>query len=117
MGAAIPLFSYGTLQQGSVQIGTYGRLLEGSPDVLAGYRLESITIENPEVVGLSGMEVHRIAVPTGEAPDCIEGMLFRLTRDELAATDAYEGDNYERAEVTLASGRCAFVYIAPQRKG
>ena len=114
MSASIPLFSYGTLQQEEVQHGTYGRLLEGSPDAMPGFRLEPITIRDPDVVGLSGQEVHSIAVHSGTAADSVHGMVFLLTEDELSATDLYEGDNYRRVEVRLASGRTAFVYVAPE---
>ena len=114
MADSIPLFSYGTLQQREVQIGTYGRELEGTADVLRGFRLEPITIADPHVVGLSGIEVHTIARPTADPADEIAGMLFLLTPGELDATDDYEGRNYQRIEVRLASGRKAFVYVAPQ---
>ena len=57
----VRLFAYGTLQQREVQMATYGRPLEGTPDVLGGYRLEPLTITDPEVVRLSGKAVHTIA--------------------------------------------------------
>jgi len=113
MRADIPLFSYGTLQKAEVQLGSYGRLLDGVADTLHGFRLEPITIRNADVVGLSGLEVHSIAVATGDADDVVPGVVFLLSADELAATDTYEGDNYQRIEVVLASGRRAFAYVAP----
>ena len=36
------------------------------------------------------------------------------TDEELAAADAYEVSDYRRMEVTLASGRSAFVYVKAQ---
>jgi len=113
MAPSFPLFSYGTLQQREVQIGTFGRELTGESDRLVGFRLGPIAIANPDVVGLSGMEVHTIAYPTGDPSDEVPGMLVLLTAEELVATDGYEGDNYRRAKVALASGRTAFVYVAP----
>ena len=110
----IPLFSYGTLQQREVQLANYGRLLDGEPDALPGFKLSAIAIGDPEVLRVSRQAVHLIARPTGEPEDRVEGVVFRLTPYELAATDAYEGDNYVRVEVELASGRRAFVYVAPQ---
>ena len=50
----VALFSYGTLQQSEVQLATYGRPLDGTPDALVGYRLERVLIEDPHVVQLSG---------------------------------------------------------------
>lgn len=108
----VALFSYGTLQQRDVQLATYGRELEGAPDVLLGYRLTSVMIDDPHVVDVSGKAVHTIAVPSGDAADRISGVVFLLSEDELRATDSYETDAYSRISVTLESGRRAFVYVA-----
>lgn len=109
--ASIALFSYGTLQLPEVQLGTYGRLLAGRPDLLLGYRLAPLEISDPEVVRLSGRAVHHIARRTGDPEDRIPGFVFELTVAELEATDAYEVDAYARVEVTLASGAQAFIYV------
>ena len=105
------LFSYGTLQQREVQQATYGRLLMGTRDALAGYRLEALTISDPEVVRSSGKAVHMIARHTGGPHDRIDGTCFHITDQELAMTDTYEVADYSRAEVELESGQRAFVYI------
>ena len=107
------LFSYGTLQLAEVQRATYGRLLAGAADGLTGYRLEPIAIASADVVELSGLAVHTIARPTGDARDRIAGVRFELTAEELAATDDYEGEAYARVAVTLESGERAFVYVVP----
>ncbi len=109
----VRLFSYGTLKLPEVQRVTFGRLLEGAADVLPGYRLEALTITDPEVVRVSGLAVHRIARRTGDPADTIAGVAFALTAAELAATDAYEMDAYVRVQVRLASGVAAFAYVAP----
>jgi len=109
----ILLFSYGTLRQGDVQLATYGRMLEGIPDVLAGHRLEPLAISDPDVIALSGKAVHTIARYTGNALDRIAGVVFELTAAELAASDSYEVDVYERIELPLESGCRAWVYIGP----
>jgi hypothetical protein len=110
---ALLLFSYGTLQLPAVQRATYGRLLEGRPDALRGYRLAPLVITSPEVVGLSGLEIHTIARRTGDPADLIAGILFTLTPAEIEATDLYETDAYARVEVALESGARAFVYVGP----
>jgi gamma-glutamylcyclotransferase (GGCT)/AIG2-like uncharacterized protein YtfP len=107
------LFSYGTLRLAEVQRATYGRLLEGRPDTLTGYRLAPLPITDPEVVRISGKAVHAIARRSGDPSDTIEGVVFTLTPAELAATDRYEVDAYARVEVDLASGARAFVYVGP----
>jgi hypothetical protein len=105
----IPLFSYGTLQQENVQLATFGRLLEGRPDALAGFALAPIHITDPRVIAVSGAAIHHIARRTGDPADLVPGILFAITPAELAAADAYEVD-YGRIEVSLTSGETAFVY-------
>ena len=113
MNADIPLFSYGTLQLREVQLEHYGRLLEGSPDALVGYRLDVLPDRDPNAVRISGTKTHLVARQTGDPADRMPGVLFRLTANELEATDNYEGSDYARVEVTLESGRRALVYIDP----
>lgn len=107
------LFSYGTLRQPKVQRANYGRRLNGTPDVLIGFRGQPLAITDPEVVRLSGKAVHTIACHTGDMADRIPGMLFEITDQELAATGAYEVDAYGRVEAVLESGARAFVYVGP----
>lgn len=111
--ASILLFSYGTLQQEAVQLANFGRRLAGEADAIAGYRLSTVTIRDAAVVGLSGAEVHKILVATGDPADEIEGVVLRITEAELAAADAYETSDYARVEAPLRSGRRAWVYVAP----
>ena len=111
MDATIPLFSYGTLQQREVQLANYKRELAGQPDMLVGYRLEPVEIDNPDVVSVSGKAVHTIARFTADPADRIPGTVYLLTAEELDASDTYEIDAYTRAEVALESGRRAFVYV------
>ena len=111
MSAGHPLFSYGTLQLPEVQLATYGRRLEGSPDVLPGYRLLRLPDRDPTAVRISGTKTHMVVRRTGDPADRIAGVVFLLTEEELAATDRYEGSDYGRAELVLESGRRASVYI------
>ena len=111
--STVTLFSYGTLQLPEVQRATYGRLLEGTPDVLTGYRLVPLTITSAEVVALSGEPVHMIACRTKDGGARIPGVVYKITPAELEATDAYEGDAYARREVRLESGVTAFLYVGP----
>jgi hypothetical protein len=114
MTAQIPLFSYGTLQLREVQLANYGRELEGSPDALTGYRLITLPDRDPDAVRISGNKTHFVVRRTGDPADRVPGVLFLLTRDELAKTDRYEGSDYGRAELTLESGRRALVYVEPE---
>ena len=105
------LFSYGTLQTESVQLSTFGRKLDGSPDALVGYRLRMIMIADQDFVATSGAEYHRNLEFTGSASDLVEGTVFSVTQQELEQADAYEPDGYKRVQVKLQSGTEAWVYF------
>lgn len=105
------LFSYGTLLLENVQKENFGRKLTGAEDVLVGYRLEDLLIRDDKVLGISGREVHLIAVRTGDPGDRIAGVLFELDEQELIAADAYEVDDYVRVPAVFASGKKGWVYV------
>lgn len=109
--ADILLFSYGTLQLASVQMSPFGRLLEGEDDAMTGYRTEMIEITDPDVLSQSGQRFHPLVVPSDRAGDEVPGKVFRITAPELAAADAYEVSDYKRVEVSLKSGRRAWVFV------
>jgi len=106
------LFSYGTLQLENVQRETFGRLLEGAPDALVGFRRDMVEITDPDVLAKSGERFHPIVWRSGDEADRVEGTVFLVTSDELSAADAYEVADYERVEAPLASGLRAWVYVA-----
>ncbi|MFF3013497.1 gamma-glutamylcyclotransferase family protein [Streptomyces sp. NPDC057939] len=105
------LFSYGTLQSEQVQLARFGRLLEGSPDALPGYRTTYVKITDPDVIAASGSDLHPLVVPSTADADAVDGTLFRITDSELAAADDYEVDDYARSEVTLRSGATAWAFL------
>ena len=104
------LFSYGTLQQDEVQQASFGRLLKGAPDALAGWKQEMVEITDPDVLAKSGKRYHPIVMP-GDADDRVPGMVFEFTAEELAAADRYEVADYQRVAAKLASGLTAWVYV------
>jgi len=105
------LFSYGTLRTEAVQLATFGRKLEGSPDALVGYRLAMIEVQDQDFVAASGTAHHRNLHFTGTESDLVEGMVFRVTRKELEQADAYEPAEYKRVLVQARSGVNAWVYV------
>ena len=105
------LFTYGTLQLEEVQLATFGRRLEGNPDVLIGYRLVLITIKDEDFVAKSGTAEHRNLQFTGDEADFVEGTVFRVTGEELEQVDAYEPEGYERVLVRSSSGSNVWVYL------
>ncbi|MFT4042168.1 MAG: gamma-glutamylcyclotransferase [Gordonia sp. (in: high G+C Gram-positive bacteria)] len=107
------LFSYGTLRQSGVQQALFGREVPTVDDVLEGFRLEWVTITDPDVIAASGSDRHPI-LRNGEAADAVPGAYLELDDDELAAADDYEVDDYVRVEARLRSGVNAWVYVGVQ---
>ena len=107
----VHLFSYGTLQLDSVQLATFGRLLDGVDDTMPGYRTDMLEITDPEVLKTSGEFFHPVVSPSDNPADRVAGRLFTITAEELAHADRYEVSDYKRVLVTLASGLDAWVYV------
>jgi gamma-glutamylcyclotransferase (GGCT)/AIG2-like uncharacterized protein YtfP len=93
------LFVYGTLQDADVQLRIIGRLVQGQPDTLDGFYKSQISIEG---------NMYPFAVEA--AGSTIAGQVLEVTAEELAAMDAYEGDEYRRIRVQLRSGSSAWMY-------
>jgi len=106
----LAIFSFGTLQQETVQRALFGRAVPTSPDSLAGWKVGEIRIIDPEVIATSGTDIHPALLP-GSADDVVDGVLLQVTQPELDAADYYERVSYRRIEVTLTSGRSAWVYV------
>jgi len=106
----INLFVYGSLRDPAVQTSLFGRLVQGAPDALPGYRLGTVRIRDEEAIRTSGTATHLIVDP-GHPPDRVEGFVLHLTEAELAIADDYEVEDYARIAVTLESGIEAFVYV------
>lgn len=109
--APVLLFSYGTLQDKSVQLANFGRELAGQHDAMLGYSQSWVEITDPHVLASSGKTHHPIVAPTTEPGARVEGMVFQINEAELAAADAYEVSDYKRVAVGLASGLTAWVYV------
>ena len=105
------LFSYGTLQLEAVQMATFGRRLTGTGDILQGFELVSLKIEDQTVVKISGKAHHTMARFTGRDSDVVCGTLFTVTPDEIQNADKYEGAAVKRVAVVLQSGVRAWAYV------
>lgn len=95
------LFVYGTLQDPQIQSRVFGRVVQGVPDTLDGYRKGEITISG---------SVYFIAIEA--ISGVVDGLVLEVTSAELVEIDAYEGNDYRRIRVRLRSGREAWVYCA-----
>lgn len=97
------IFSYGTLQEDSVQVATFGRALIGTKDKLTGYILAPSTKSRLQQACLKY---------TGEASDIVEGTLFELSSTELCKADDYSVvDDCIRVKENVISGKRAWVYV------
>jgi hypothetical protein len=92
-----------------VQLATFGRELNGSPDSLMEFALSMLEITEPKVIATSGARHHPVLRRTGTDHDEVPGMVFDITAAELLAADAYEVDDYERVQVRSKRGRDVFV--------
>lgn len=108
------LFSYGTLNHPNVQIATFGRVLEGEEDAAIGYELQDILINDFDVISKSGKTTHQILVATDKKDSVVSGKLYYVSPQELRHADDYEVEQYGRREITLKSGKKAWVYMAIQ---
>jgi gamma-glutamylcyclotransferase (GGCT)/AIG2-like uncharacterized protein YtfP len=105
------VFSYGTLQDESVQLATFGRTLVGQSDVLPGAKAVRLVLDDPALIASSGRAEHT-NLDFGDAAARVAGTAFSITDAELARADGYEETaGYKRIEVTLASGLRAWVYV------
>lgn len=104
------IFSFGTLQLEPVQQSLFGRSVPTTPDSLAGWVVGEVRILDPEVIALSGTDLHPGLLP-GAPDDVVPGAVLEVTEEELAAADHYERVSYRRIAVTLRSGREAWVYV------
>ncbi len=105
------LFTYGTLQYAEVQLDTFGRIVAGEADTLPGYTIDYAEIADQRVVDVSGQSVHPVIRHTGNDVDKVVGKVLHVTAEEMEAADEYEVSLYRREQVTLGSGRSAWVYV------
>ena len=102
------VFSYGTLQNKTIQLELYGTLLQGQPDILKGFKLNSIMLKN----NLGENKMYPIIEYTGNPNETIKGFVFKMSHTQLSATDIYEGPSYKRISTITELGRTCWVYAA-----
>jgi hypothetical protein len=95
-----------------VQRALFGRELVGEPDALEGYVVNLVAIRDAAGPGANEAGEYLILRKAQGPAPAVRGRALRLTQAELAKADAYETHAYRRVEVTLLSGRRAFVYVA-----
>jgi gamma-glutamylcyclotransferase (GGCT)/AIG2-like uncharacterized protein YtfP len=81
-------FVYGTLQDAQVQARVFGRIVQGEPDMLDGFR-------KAEINGT----VYPIAVI--DSAHVVSGQVIEVTAEELVRIDRYEGAEYRRIPIRL----------------
>jgi hypothetical protein len=106
------LFSYGTLQKEKVQMELFGRTLQGSADVLRGYKNVVIEIKDKSFLSKGEEKFQQTLIATADKKDIIKGTVLDITEEELLLADKYEPDNYKRIKIILESGKEGWIYIA-----
>jgi hypothetical protein len=104
------LFSYGTLQQASVQLSTFGRRVHSFPDALVGFEQAIFTVTDPAFVAESGKSDHAIVKYNGVQSSRVSGTVLEVTDEELGKADRYEPAGYIRVSAKTASGKIVWVY-------
>ena len=95
-----------------MQRALFGRDVVGEPDALEGYVLNVISIRGAAGPGANEAGEYLILRKALASAPPVRGVALRLTAAELDRADLYETAAYARIEVTLVSGRRAFVYVA-----
>ena len=95
------LFTYGTLQDSQVQEYIFGRILNGNPDALLGFK----KMENA-VYGR-----YPLVLQTKKLEDKVSGTVYEVSEIDLKKADIYETSAYKREKFPLESGSSAWVYI------
>lgn len=90
----------------------FGRKLIGESDRLKGYKIRPVIISDHAFLARGEDQNQKIAIPTNNPADKIEGTAFEVSEDELIQSDQYEPVDYKRVMVQLESGRSAWVYAA-----
>jgi len=104
------IFTYGSLQSEAIQMKIFGRILKGEREVLLGYSLFSILLEDENQAVIS----YPIISKSDKKEALIEGIVFEITATELEMADAYETENYTRIFLSFESGKKGWVYVAPE---
>ncbi len=106
------LFSYGTLQKEKVQMELFGRIFQGAPDTLRGYKAMVIEIKDETFLAKGEQKNQLTAIISDNKKDAVQGTVLELTKEELFLADQYEPDGYGRVKVVLESGKQAWIYVA-----
>ncbi|WP_416443330.1 gamma-glutamylcyclotransferase family protein [Leeuwenhoekiella sp. A16] len=100
------LFTYGTLAKESVQQKLFNRTLSGTSDELVGYSSSEIKLPRNKV-----QSIYPVIEYTGNDKDKVEGVVFKVSLEEILIADNYEGVFYKRKKVTLKSGQESWAYV------
>ena len=91
----------------------FGRLLNGTKDILQGYKIATIEITDEVFLAKGEDKYQRTLVESLNKEDIIEGTAFEISEEELLKADKYEPGNYKRMKVVLQSGKDAWIYVVP----
>jgi gamma-glutamylcyclotransferase (GGCT)/AIG2-like uncharacterized protein YtfP len=90
----------------------FGRTLQGSSDMLRGYKTATIEIRDESFLSKGEEKYQQTLIATTDKNDIIKGTILEITAEELLQADTYEPYNYKRIKVVLDSGKETWIYIA-----
>lgn len=99
------LFVYGTLKNPVMQKRICGKVFSVNRDTLDGHKVIFYRFADG---------IYPLIVPSPN--DSVQGMILKnIEREDWKKLDGYEGNDYQRVEKILSSGKKAWVYIAGKR--
>lgn len=101
------LFTYGTLQDRTIQKAVFGKLLTGKTDSLPGY--EKFQLKIPDSRSGSSYPALRISE---NKESKVHGTVYLIDEKDLILADGYEGYSYVRKKLKLDSGIEAWTYVS-----
>ena len=97
------IFAYGTLLDPNVQLEVLGRILNGRPSSVKGYRV----LRDYMVNGV----LYPIAIEDNTS--ITYGRLFDIDDADMKKTDIYETNDYIRKTIITDDGYEAYMYVKP----
>lgn len=99
------LFTYGTLQDETVQQMLFNKKIKGIPDSIIGFDKKEINLEG---------NIYPILIKNQKSLEKIKGTCYNLSESDILICDEYEGCEYKRITTKLTSGIKAWVYISSE---
>lgn len=106
------LFSYDTSKLTALQLQNNGKEPKRTKAVLSGYKLNGSDTNDPSSIEKDVTHHQVIAIKSKEKSDKIEGVVFKISGEELLQIDKQNLSNYKRVLEKTDIGTDVWVYVA-----